>query len=50
MSSDIEKSELVGVTLPPQMIARIDEHRQATGQTRQEVIRQAIVKDLFQSC
>ena len=50
MSTDITKSQNVGVRLSPQMLARIDEERQATGQTRQEVIRQAIVKDLFQSC
>ena len=50
MSSDMTKSENVGVRLPPQIIARIDERRQATGQTRQEIIRQALISDLFQSC
>ena len=50
MSDDITKTEFVGVTLSPQIIARIDERKQTTGQSRQEIIRQAIVNDLFQSC
>ena len=50
MSNDMNKSELVGVTFPPQIIARIDERVEQTGQSRQEIIRQAIVNDLFQSC
>ena len=50
MSTDIKKTEYVGVRISPQIIARIDEKRKATGQTRQDVIRQALISDLFQSC
>lgn len=50
MTNEVNKSELVGVTLPPQIMARIDERVEQTGQSRQEIIRQAIVNNLFQSC
>ena len=50
MSTDITKSQNVGVRLPPQIIAKIDEQRKTTGQTRQEIIKQALINDLFEGC
>lgn len=50
MSDDIHKTEYVGVALPPQIIARIDEQRKTTGQTRQEIIRQTLINGLFKGC
>lgn len=50
MSEDMQKSELVGVTLPPQILARIDEQTALTGVNRQEVIRRALINELFQGC
>ena len=47
MSNDIPKSELVGVQFPAQVIAKIDERRSLTGATRQEIIRQAVINELF---
>lgn len=48
MSQDITpKSELVGVQFPAQVIAKIDERRSLTGATRQEIIRQAVINELF---
>ena len=49
MSNDITKSENLGLRLTPQVIAKIDERRATTGQTRQEVIRQVLITGLFES-
>lgn len=50
MSEDIAKNELVGVRLSPQIIERIDERTALYGGTRQDVIKQALINDLFQGC
>lgn len=50
MSTDIKKKEYVGVTLAPQIIEKIDERVTIYGGTRQDVIKNALIKDLFQSC
>lgn len=52
MSTDIEKpkSVLVGVSLTPQVIAKIDEKRAIQGGTRQAVIIDALNTALFESC
>lgn len=50
MSNDTRKTEQVGLRLPPQLIEKIDERTKITGQSRQDVIRQAVINDLFQSC
>lgn len=49
MSDDIHKTEYVGVALPPQIIAKLDERKATTGQSRQEVIRQVLITGLFES-
>ncbi len=46
MSEDIVKNEYVGVTLTPQILAKIDERNKITGMTRQEIIRASLVNDL----
>ena len=52
MSEDIAKSEntLVGLTLSPQILAKLDERSALTGLNRQEVIRQVLTSGLFQGC
>lgn len=50
MSDDIAKTEFVGVTLPPQILDKIDEKTKLTGVSRQEVIRRALINDLFEGC
>ena len=50
MSEDITKNELVGVSLSPQILSKIDERTKITGVSRQEVIRRALINDLFESC
>ena len=50
MSNDIVEPENVGLRLSPQIIAKIDERRTITGQSRQEVIRQVLITGLFESC
>ena len=49
MSEDIAKSEntLVGLTLSPQILAKLDERSALTGLNRQEVIRQVLTSGLF---
>lgn len=49
MSEDIVK-EYVGVTLTPQIIEKIDERARLTGVKRQEIIRTALINELFQGC
>lgn len=50
MSNDIAKSELVGLKLSPQIMEKIDERATLYGCKRQDVIRQALINDLFQGC
>lgn len=51
MSEDINnESEYVGVTLPYQVLAKIDERGARTGEKRQEVIRTALINELFKGC
>lgn len=51
MSEDItNESEFVGVTLSYQVLAKIDERGAKTGEKRQDVIRTALINELFQGC
>lgn len=52
MSEDMQESEntLVGLTLTPQILAKIDERSALTGLKRQEVIKQVLTNGLFPGC
>ena len=47
MSEETPKTEFIGVRLPRQIIDKLDERRSLTGATRQEIIRQAVINELF---
>lgn len=50
MSEDMINKEYVGVTLTPQIIEKIDDRARLTGLKRQEIIRTALINELFQGC
>ena len=46
MSNDIKPRKIIGVRLAPDTIRQIDELRQRTGGTRQDIIRAALIQIL----
>lgn len=50
MSEDMINKEYVGVTLTPQIIEKIDDRARLTGLKRQDVIRTALINELFPGC
>ena len=54
MSEDIKAVEepklLVGLTLSPQLLAKIDERSTQTGVNRQEIIRSILIDKLIPGC
>lgn len=49
MSKDID-TEYVGVRIPRQILEKIDERVAMTGLNRQDVVKNALVNELFQGC
>lgn len=47
MSEDMNNKQLVGVTLPPQIIEKIDERATLTGANRQDVIKGVLISAFF---